>query len=253
MAADQHLLMRCAEEDIIFVRFYTWQTPSITLGYTQRISDVLDVESINRDGVCWIRRITGGRAVLHFEDLTYSCIFSKKHSKMGLSVQESYSIISSCLMDGLSRVGILCSAHDSYDELLGVKREVKLPCFLTPNRDEIMVNGKKLVGSAQRRNTSGILQHGSIPFSEYYRRLPSYIQMSQDERVIQKRLLERKCTCINEIDPTLTAHDLIPALIEGFKTKLQDSSIVEGWSPEELVAIEDTTRSEEFKKTWLSI
>ena len=91
---------------------------------------------------------------------------------------ETYRIISRCLMGGLNDVGIQCVSCDSTNALRETKREMKLPCFLAPNRNEIMVDGKKLVGSAQKRTAEAILQHGSIPLTSAYRNLPDYLKLS---------------------------------------------------------------------------
>lgn len=251
MAADQFLLKQCSDTSTVTVRFYFWATPAITLGYMQKAADVLDLERIKTDKISWIKRPTGGRAVLHDEDLTYSCIFPNTLTNMGSTVQQSYQIITQCLLNGLSSLGVPCQAHDSYEEYLNVKREVKLPCFLAPNRDEIMVNGKKLVGSAQRRSTKGVLQHGSIPFTDNYRMLPRYLNVSEKERDTHKNLLSLKSICLKEIDANITSQSLIEALQKGFINSLGVPWIRQDWTNDELSKIYDLAVSEEFKKHWL--
>lgn len=245
MAADLYLLSRCTAENRIFVRFYGWNVPSITVGYMQKATEVLDIEAIKRENVSWIKRPTGGRAVLHFQDLTYSCIFPRKMRYMGSTVQESYNVITTCLMEGLKEAGIDCQSHDSYDQLLEVRREVKLPCFLAPNRDEIMVNGKKLVGSAQRRTTMGVLQHGSIPLTGYFRKLPLYLNISERERLVQMRLLLQKSVCTAEINPELKSSILIESLKNGFIKKIPFPWVEESWSVDEIRSIRNFKITEE--------
>lgn len=252
MAADQYLLDQCVYAETMFVRFYSWASPTITLGYMQKPDEILNLKSLLEKGVCWIKRPTGGRAVLHHEDLTYSCIFSNSFKFMGLTVQQSYQIITGCLLQGLNSIGVQCEAHDSYDDYAAVKREVKLPCFLAPNRDEIMVEGKKLIGSAQRRTTRGVLQHGSIPFSDKFRNLPDFLNLSEKEISIQKNLLLRKSTCLSEIDQQLNRKDVIDALQHGFKKMLNLPSCVSEWTESEFKEIETIAQSEEFHKQWLS-
>ena len=144
MAADRYLLRKYADSDTVVVRTYTWEVPSVTIGMLQDPDSVLDRERIEHDGVRWVRRPTGGRPVLHYGDCTYSCVFSQKHSSLGHSVKETYAIISGCLQNALKIMGIDTQTHDSDLLFNQLKREQKLPCFLAPNRDEIMVSGKKL-------------------------------------------------------------------------------------------------------------
>jgi len=77
MAADQYLLRQSVSENQIIIRFYTWDVPTITIGYMQKPALVLDTDKMVQDNVGWVRRPTGGRAVMHYEGLTYSCIFPK--------------------------------------------------------------------------------------------------------------------------------------------------------------------------------
>jgi lipoate-protein ligase A len=252
MAADQYLLHNCKEENMLYVRFYSWKTPTITLGYMQNAGETLLFDKLKRDSIHWIRRPTGGRAVLHWEDLTYSCIFPKTFSMMGSSVRESYAIITRCLIDGLCRAGIECQTHDSYDQLLAVKREIKLPCFLAPNRDEIMVKGRKFVGSAQKRSIEGTLQHGSLPVSSKFSNLPEYLNISTDEQKTQMLLLQAKSVCLQEIRPGISLETLIESLRGGFSNTLKMQSTVTNWSDKELCDIKRIACSEEFIETWAS-
>lgn len=251
MAADQYLLSNVNKNDTIFLRFYTWQNPSITLGYMQQPSETLNLDSCKSDSVDWIRRPTGGRAVLHKNDLTYSCIFPKTISFLGNTVKESYAAITSCLKVGFNNLGIQCSTHDSYDELLAVKREIKLPCFLAPNRNEIMVDGRKLVGSAQKRTTLGVLQHGSIPISSGFADLPHYLTISADEQRKQCELLLLKSIWIHAINDSLSHIQLAESLADGFINNWNLPSYKDFWRAEELDLILKLAESEEFKSQWM--
>ncbi|HMA65261.1 MAG: biotin/lipoate A/B protein ligase family protein, partial [Fibrobacterota bacterium] len=214
-------------------------------------SETLNLDSCKSDSVDWIRRPTGGRAVLHKNDLTYSCIFPKTISFLGDTVKESYAAITSCLKIGFNNLGIHCSTHDSYDELLAVKREIKLPCFLAPNRDEIMVDGRKLVGSAQKRTTPGVLQHGSIPISSGFADLPYYLTISADEQEKQRQLLLAKSIWIHAINNSLSHVQLAESLADGFVKNWNIPSCNDNWNVEELDAIHNLAESEEFISQWM--
>lgn len=252
MAADQYLLHKCTDQNMLYIRFYSWKFPTITLGYMQNARDTLLFDKLNEKSVKWIRRPTGGRAVLHWGDLTYSCIFPKTMSIMGASVKESYAVITRCLIDGLSIVGVKCSTHDSYDQLLAVKREIKLPCFLAPNRDEIMVNGRKLVGSAQKRIHGSILQHGSLPISVDFSKLPEFLNIDTDNQKLQTQLLQTKSIYLHEINPFITIDMLIKSLKQGFLNSIEMHSVDMNWTGEELSDIQSLASSENFIKAWIS-
>jgi lipoate-protein ligase A len=180
----------------------------------------LDMDALREHGAVWIRRPTGGRAVLHDGDITYSCTFPKSLTVMGGGITETYKIITMCLMDGLGRASIKCAAHDSDNDIKGIRRDVKLPCFLAPNRDEIMVDGRKLAGSAQKRTADAVLQHGSIPITADYRKLPNFLRIDGPEKEKQIRLLASKCCCVHELAPEAAFDSLAECLMAGFSSTL---------------------------------
>jgi lipoate-protein ligase A len=253
MAADLFLLKSCVNHTTIFVRFYEWSLPSITIGLMQDASALLDFSAMKQNNVAWIRRPTGGRAVLHENDVTYSCIFPATIIEMGKSIMETYRIISQCLIEGLKNIGIQCISCDSSHVSAESKRELKLPCFLAPNRNEIMVDGKKLVGSAQKRTAEAILQHGSIPLTNAYRGLPNYLQLPETQRSRQKKLLEEKSVCMEDLSQKLSTTQIISALGKGFRTWLPFKAEEIPWSEKEIQAIHLIAESEEFKRQYLEI
>ena len=242
MAADLHLLSVCASVPAVFLRLYTWETPSISIGCMQNPETLLDKQAMAINGVTWIRRPTGGRAVLHYEDITYSCVFSKKIEQMGASIAETYAIISNCLIRGLEKSGISCSSHQFLLDTKNLKQEAKLPCYLAPNRSEIMVNGRKLVGSAQKRTAHSVLQHGSIPLTGRFRDLPLYQKLSDDKRQTFVKLLQQKCICIQECLSSYDKKSIEQNLIQGVEEILPFEIKVEPWSKVEEGNIIDLIR-----------
>ena len=253
MAADLSLLRSCVNHGTIFVRFYQWFPASITIGLMQDASAILDFSAMKKNNVECIRRPTGGRAVLHDNDITYSCIFPATIVEMGKTIMETYRIISQCLMDGLKYVDIQCVSCDSTNALRETKREIKLPCFLAPNRNEIMVKGKKLVGSAQKRTAEAILQHGSIPLTSAYRNLPDYLKLPETQRARQKKLLEEESICISEISHNRSAAEIVGVLNSGFHARLPFKAEEIPWSKEEIRAIHSIMMDEEFKRQFVEI
>jgi lipoate-protein ligase A len=218
----------------------------------QKAGEVLDLESMRESGVDWVRRPTGGRAVLHDGDITYSCTFAKSVREMGSGITQTYRLITKCLMAGLERASIKCGAHDSDNDLRGVKRQVKLPCFLAPNRDEIMVDGRKLVGSAQKRTATAALQHGSIPITAAYRQLPKYLRIDEAEREKQIELLTSKSCCADELAGGATFESLARCLMEGFSSIIPFKWELKPWSPDEERDINDILRGDDFIERWKS-
>ncbi|MBD3321439.1 MAG: hypothetical protein GF350_10135 [Chitinivibrionales bacterium] len=250
MTADLYLLAHCRETETVFIRFYGWSPPAISLGYRENPASTLDFDALRKDKVDWIRRATGGRAVLHWEDITYSVIFSRAIAAMGNSVSRTYNLICRCLQEGLKRCGVTSTSHNSAPDIARERSAVRLPCFLAPNRDEIMVDGKKLVGSAQKRTADAVLQHGSIPWTGAYRRLPDYLALAQQKRESQKRLLARKCTSIREIAPGSSQNKVIDSLIEGFCAVLPFEYDEKAWTENEKKEIKEKCAGSTFLNKW---
>jgi lipoate-protein ligase A len=252
MAADMHLLERAAHREQVCVRFYQWAPTAVTIGWMQRPGEALDLPALQSSGVEWVRRPTGGRAVLHDSDLTYSVVFPRGLPGMGKTVAQTYRIIAGALIVGLQQAGIACDTHDSTLDTALVRREGKLPCFLAPNREEIMCTGRKLVGSAQKRVASAVLQHGSIPMDGSFRRIPELSVLSAKQRATYREMLERKCTCVGEIAPGLSVERLTSSLADGFASRLGLKSTRRDWSKAELKQIDSLAGSPEFIATYAS-
>jgi lipoate-protein ligase A len=166
MAVDEAILeVHAAKGGLSTLRFYTWSPPALSLGYGQPIEADLDLTRCEALGIDVVRRPTGGRAVLHDHEITYSVVVSADDPRVTPGVLASYLMISQALIRGLAYLGITA-------ELLPLRRGVPLPagraspvCFATPSSYEVAVGGRKIIGSAQRRARGVIMQHGSIPLS----------------------------------------------------------------------------------------
>ncbi len=160
MAVDEAILARVAQGVCPpTVRFYGWDRPAISLGYHQVAEAVLDMERVRSRGIAVVKRPTGGRAVLHGDDLTYS-VSLPEGIPWARTVTEAYRVLSEALRCGFRRAGLgveLARGH------VGPVRLGPAPCFSSTARYELVWRGSKVVGSAQRRLRGGILQQGSIP------------------------------------------------------------------------------------------
>ncbi len=142
------------------VRFYAWKTPTVSLGCLQAVRGAVEREACDRLGVKIVRRPTGGRAVLHDDELTYSVCVPLDRSWARLSVGESFRRIGEGLVAGLRRLGVAATLGSVGDAPAGSGEAAA--CFQIPRMPAILAAGKKLVGSAQRRLGGAILQHGSL-------------------------------------------------------------------------------------------
>jgi lipoate-protein ligase A len=142
------------------IRFYAWHSPTVSLGFLQRAEGAIAVEACRRLGVAVVRRPTGGRAVLHDRELTYSLCLPLDDVWGRLTVAESFRVASQGLLAGLRRLGVHAVLGDGTGESRA--SEGTEACFQLHRMPAILVRGRKLLGSAQRRWRAVLLQHGSL-------------------------------------------------------------------------------------------
>lgn len=157
MAVDEAVMMGGFAQPTL--RLYAWEPFCLSLGYGQRSADA-DLERLAAHGWGIVRRPTGGRAILHGDELTYSLVLPKGHPLAAGSVLDSYRRISQALVTGLEYLGIQPEADQRAERVRS-----GAVCFETPSHYEITAQGRKLIGSAQLRREAGVLQHGSLPLT----------------------------------------------------------------------------------------
>lgn len=177
-------------------RLYAWSPACVSLGRNQK-DDFLDKEFLKSANIDIVRRLTGGRALLHDKELTYSYICPVSSLKQGESVTNSYKEISQILIDGFEKLGIKLEfggnkSHTKFDYCMSISTGADL-CF----------EGKKLIGSAQFRKEGYILQHGSILF-DYDKDLI--------ERLFNEKADENTLTCLRSVDSKLSIMDVLNVL-----------------------------------------
>jgi lipoyl(octanoyl) transferase len=205
MAIDEAILEAVGQGDSLpTLRLYAWEPACISLGYAQSISDV-DFNQLTNSGWDIVRRLTGGRAILHIDELTYAVITPHSEIRLAGSILESYSRLSMALLRALHMLDITARANhttsmnqDNVDNpnIQGDKKTVGAVCFEVPSAYEITAMHKKLIGSAQARRKEGILQHGSLPLHGDLTRITQVLkffdQKSREEAA--ERLLQRATT-----------------------------------------------------------
>ena len=156
MALDEALMQRAATSGEWVLRVYSWSQPTISLGRNQTARDRYDLDTIRERGYGIVRRPTGGRAILHHREITYS-VTAPVHAAGDL--RESYERINALLVDALHRLGVGVQVAAPRERAMAPGLT---PCFDTPAAGELVVGAHKLAGSAQWRADGALLQHGSI-------------------------------------------------------------------------------------------
>lgn len=141
------------------LRFYRWSSPTVSLGRHQKLADVDETQTAAR-GYYLVRRATGGRAILHVDELTYSVAGPTADPHMAGGVMDAYLRFSNALLSGLSTLGLRAEKAGGRTR---AGRDLSAACFETPSAYEITAGGRKLMGSAQSRRKGYVLQHGSLP------------------------------------------------------------------------------------------
>lgn len=144
------------------VRLYRWQPQAVTLGYSQRGAGQVNPEFCKAEGIDIVRRLTGGRAVLHDQEVTYSVI-SRQEGLFSFGILENYRTIAEVLLHCLKRVGLNAELVGRHAGTTNNSMVEKSACFTAPSQFEITCSGKKICGSSQKREQDSFLQHGSIP------------------------------------------------------------------------------------------
>jgi lipoyl(octanoyl) transferase len=211
-------LIKCAGKSTI--RIYCWSPPAISLGWNQPL-DAVDSPKALAAGIDIVQRPTGGRAILHSDELTYSVVMRVKE-KNAHTVYES---ISNALVVSLKKIGVRVCIEKSQPDFSSLYRAPSgAVCFSSAGRYEIKYGGKKLVGSAQRRYATEdgeevVLQHGSILLGPDHKRIADFLNLPSDkERYDLRRMLDQKTTDLSTVlNREVTFRETAEMLLKGFK------------------------------------
>jgi lipoate-protein ligase A len=160
MAEDEAVFLLSRDRPSPTVRFYTWFSPAVSVGYFQQIDRDIDLAACRKRSVDIVRRPTGGKAVFHGQDLTYAVVGLEQRDGFPADILGTYRRISCCLIRGLREMDIEAQIADEGRTL--PEAPVEASCFSAPSRYELLVRGRKICGSAQVRSHGAFLQHGSL-------------------------------------------------------------------------------------------
>lgn len=225
MAIDESIYRSvCDNESPPTIRFYDWQPASFSYGYNQKLEQELDIEKVRTSEYGFVRRPTGGRLVLHEDEVTYSVI-APFRGEMNGSLTGAYLRIANALQKGFNLMNIEVDMHKA-TLTREHQKETNNPCFSSSSRYELTYKGKKIVGSAQVRNNKGFLQHGSILRSNNQGRVADFLpELSAEKRVRMKAWLSGKTTSISEVLGEYVSFDrAVESLAAGFQKCWQEES-----------------------------
>jgi lipoate-protein ligase A len=200
------------------LRLYAWSPACLSLGHAQPCADI-DTVRLRAHGWDLVRRLTGGRAILHTDELTYSVAAPADEPRVAGGVLESYNRLARALLRAVQDLGLPVEIK----EHAGAAGPSSNPvCFEVPSTYEITVNGKKLIGSAQARKKEGVLQHGSLPLGGDLTRICQALVFADESAREQAaaRLLTRATTVESVLGHAVDWETAAQAFIHAFESEL---------------------------------
>ena len=248
MAVDEALLRAVARgEARAALRLYAWEPPCLSLGRGQPVDDV-DRRAVRAAGYDLVRRPTGGRAILHIDELTYSVVAPQDDPRVRGSIVESYRRLSSGLVRAVERLGVgQIVADQRLEGHAAGESDVQGPvCFEVPSDYEITAGGKKLVGSAQMRAQGVVLQHGTIPLHGDIARICPLLAQHPDP----VRVRARATTVERALDRTVSWEEAAQALITAFEETLDLRLVPDQLTQNERAAARELRKEKYATSSW---
>ena len=219
MAVDEAILETAGRgESLPTLRLYAWKPACLSLGYAQSYKDV-DIERLKANGWEVVRRATGGRAILHTDELTYSVTAPPEEPRVLGSVLESYSRLAGALIAAVRALGLPVEVEKHAAPASAAKGPV---CFEVLSAYEIVVGGKKLVGSAQARKKEGVLQHGTFPLNGDLTRITQALVFPDEQAraAAAQKLLSRATTAESVTGRVIVWETAAQAFVDAFEQEL---------------------------------
>ena len=214
------------EQSNAVLRLYRWNPYCISLGANQSFEDI-DLPKTRYHNIDVVKRPTGGRAILHSQELTYSVVYPLEPRA---SAKNIYNEINLALRKGLinfdSRLSVIDLEHTQPDFKNFYKSDISTICFAVSAKSELNFNGKKLVGSAQRKLGGVILQHGSILCGEYHKRIVDYLNLSDKQKnemleEISSATIDLKSALDVEVDYVKLSSSILRGFKEHFNSEFE--------------------------------
>lgn len=229
MAADQVLLENVFPTTSPVLRLYGWDSWTLSIGQNQQVEGTIDWDWCHRHGVSVVRRMTGGKAVLHGRDITYALVASNQDSRFCHGILETYRKISEGFLLFFNQLGLQPAIHETPSRL----REGSPICFSVPSVFEILIHGRKIIGSAQRQTKNGFLQHGTIPVQDPSMMLRSIFK-SEENLPLDQQMTSLEA---EGVFPRITMNALQSQLIQSIEKTFSVKCQKQDWTPDELSQI----------------
>jgi lipoate-protein ligase A len=248
MALDEAILASVeAGQSPPTIRVYGWSPPCISLGHSQDPARELDLEAVADRGYDVVKRATGGRAVLHIDELTYSVIARADAEPWCATQSLSYRAISQAVAQALSETGFGVTLDRGYPVEKPQPLRAMTPCFSSTARSEVVFGDRKVVGSAQRRTREAFLQHGSILVSRRHRDIVPCLRLEAEKRAGYLEILDRNAVSLDIAwDRPVRWQDLARGFPERFAAALG----VEGREAGLGAGEREAARAAEAAKAW---
>jgi lipoate-protein ligase A len=232
MAIDKAVMIANSEKKVPpTIRFYTWKPPAISIGYFQSLNDEVDLDLCKKLGVNYVRRITGGGAVFHEKELTYSIVISESYKEIPKNIIDSYRRICGALIKGLKILGI----ESKYVPI-----------------NDIITEGKKISGNAQTRKYKTILQHGTVLIDVNVDKMFRLLKIP-DEKIRDKMISDAKkrVTSINHVlKKNLSFKQVCDSMKKGFEQEFNVSLIKGNLTREEIILAKKFEKEYFLSKEW---
>ena len=255
MALDEALLDWHSEGRIPpVIRFYEWNPATLSIGYFQQVERDINMQAVKEQNLGFVRRPTGGRAVLHDRELTYSVIVSESYPQMPASVTEAYRVISEGILLGFQNLGLHAyfSVPETQEQLEDLKKPKSAVCFDAPSWYELVVEGKKVAGSAQTRQKGVILQHGAILLDLDEELLLSVFNFSSPEakEKMRKKITEKAVAMNQFVEKPFTIEQCIEAFSKGFEQAMDIELIPFELTQEQIQYVEHLAKYKYASEDW---
>lgn len=246
MAVDEAIFLSYLQgRSPLTLRFYGWSPPAVSIGYAQDLKKEIDLEACAGRNIQWVRRPTGGRSVLHDDEITYALVAGERDGFTGTLI-ENYLRIATGFQEGFRILGVEVNLAEGRKATLDSYAAV---CFASPSWYEIEAGGRKLIGSAQVRKEKGFLQHGSILLSFDAGLLLHLLGQNVNNRLIEG--LRKRMTCLEEIMGGRPEKEMvISALVTGLSRVLDVRWEPGDLTPEEIRLAEDLKLNKYLTPEW---
>jgi lipoyl(octanoyl) transferase len=246
MATDEALFDAACTSGVPVLRLYGWTPATASLGFAQRASEALDFAEMDRRHVAWVRRPTGGRAVLHDMEVTYSVSIPQSDPLYAVGLETSYQWICGPIVVALLAVGVSAALAPH-----GSTGFVSASCFTARGATDILAGQRKIVGSAQMRTRDGFLQHGSVVLKNDLEKLFAVVRTSQPNVHDAARRAARLMTSVSdEAHRAVSFGEMADALAAAFSAAEGVRLLPDSLSAREALTIADIIARKYGREEW---